>query len=377
MKPFSTAAVAAILATLTVTGCGKPKSAGGPQGGMMPMPAVLARASEEAIDVSVDLVASLESRDSVNLLSELESTVVGIRVVEGQAVKKGDVLFTLDDVKVKSQFIEATSGFELARLSHDRNKGLLDNSTISQQEFDESIATLSIREAGLTLASDQLSNTVIRAPFDGSVGERAVSVGQFVRPGDTLIEVVGTQPLDIAADVPERYLNLLEIGQVVNFQTDAYAGSAFAGKIRYISPSVSRNSRTVRIKAEVDNADGRLRPGLFGRVRLVTEHREKALIIPESAISFSKAGQTVISVNGEGIAEFKAIEVGQRYKGRVEITRGLNAGDIVVIEGGQKMGPGSLVMAAPDSANYGVTPGPIGDSAAPAAKDTETPHVPD
>ena len=130
--------------------------------------------------------------------------------------------------------------------------------------------------------------------------------------------------------------------------------------VTYIAPSVSTASRTVRVKAVVKNRARKLKPGMVGRVKLILESRGKALLIPETAISVSRAGSMVIVVDDKGIAAFRPVTTGERVKGRVEITEGLSAGEVVVIEGGQKLGPGSPVMAAPESEQYGVTPGPIG-----------------
>ena len=200
----------------------------------------------------------------------------------------------------------------------------------------------------------------VRAPFDGVAGEKMVSIGQFVKLGDPLIQVISVNPIDLQMDIPERYLSSIKIGQTVEFEGDAYPGATFSGTVTYIAPSVSSASRTVRVKAVVKNDAGKLKPGMFGRVKLILESRGKALMIPETAISVSRAGSMVIDVDDKGIAGFRPVTTGERIKGRVEITKGLSAGEVVVIEGGQKLGPGSPVMAAPESAQYGVTPGPIG-----------------
>ncbi len=350
---------------MAASGCGKPTPAGGGPPPGMAMPVTLARVVEESIDVKVELVASLKSRDSVRLISELDTTVIDIKVRSGQTVSKGDVLFVLDSVQTRARLVNAQAEATLAKLSHERSRGLLKSETISQQEFDQATANFSVQKSLVTLAQERQSKTVVRAPFSGMVGERLVSVGQFVRVGETLIDLISVKPLDIVADVPERYLSVLKRGQKVHFQTDGVLGETFVGKLWYISPAISLESRTVRIKAELANSKGRLKPGLFGRVSLVTEHRDKGLVIPESAISFSSRGKTVIAVDAEGLCGFTPVTVGTRFKGRVEIVSGLAVGDIVVAEGGQKLGPGSLVMAAAESAKYGVTPGPVAVAAEP------------
>ena len=358
-----------------VAGCGKPQAGGGPPPGMA-MPAIVGKVKQEEISISVDLVASLVARDQVTLVSELDSTVLNVAVKEGDRVKKGDVLFTLDDVQTKARLEEAKSALSLAELSFKRNKELLANETISQQEYDEAVSMLASRKAGFTLAKDQQAKTTIRAPFAGVVGEKSVSAGQYVRRGDVLIALTATDPLDLVVDVPERYLSSVKAGQVMRFETDAFQGESFEGVVRYIAPTLSEASRTVRVKAEVANKDMVLRPGLFGRVVLELENRD-ALMLPETAISVSRMGATVVTVSPEGMTGFAPVTTGIRQKGRVEIAGGLDAGVMVVLEGWQKMGPGMPVIAAPGSEAHGVAPGPIGAPAAEGAAEEHEPEATD
>ena len=347
---------------LMLTGCGKPQSSGGPPEGM-PTPAVLARVTPQTLEITLDLVAGLESADRVDLVSEVDAAVVAIEVEEGQRVAKGDLLFRLDDVQTTAALKEAEASWSLAELIHKRNERLLANHTISQQEYDEAASTLASHEAALIRAKDRHSKTKVLAPFDGRVGQKKVSVGQFMRYGDPLIELMGIDELDLVADVPERHVGAVKPGQTVSFATSAWPGRAFSGTVRYIAPYVNPETRTIRIKAKAADTEGALKPGMFGRMNLIMASKENAILIPESAVSFSSAGRTVIRVNAQGNAEFVPVTTGERKPGMVEITSGLSDGDIVVIEGGQKMGPGSLVMASAESANYGVEPGPVGTPA--------------
>jgi membrane fusion protein (multidrug efflux system) len=143
---------------------------------------------------------------------------------------------------------------------------------------------------------------------------------------------------------------------------DAYPEETFSGQVVYVAPLVNERTRTVRVKAEVSNESGRLKPGMFGALTLVLEQRENALVIPEACIQFKGGATSIVVVNHEGLSEFRSVQIGNRFKGRVEIVDGVSEGEIVVVEGFQKMGPGTQVIAAPESAEYGVPPGPLGEA---------------
>ena len=350
-----------LIGVIALSGCGKGGD-GAPQG-MPPANAILARAVKESVKDTVELVGSISARDKITIVSELDSTVTTINVKEGQRVKKGEKLFELNDVRSGASLAEAQAAYKLAQLSHKRNEGLLKNDTISQQAYDEAEADLQSKQARLDLAKDNHSKAVITAAFSGMAGERSVSSGQFVSRGQKLLTLVKTDPLDIVGDMPERYTAGLSNGLEVEFKTDAYPEKIFSALVIYVSPTLDPASRTVRIKAEVPNGDGLLRPGMFGRMSIVMESRDNSLLIPESCIQMQGSSKMLVKLNKAGISEFAPVTTGRRFKGQVEILSGLEEGDLVVVEGWQKMGPGMTVIAAPESANYGVTPGPVSGGA--------------
>jgi membrane fusion protein (multidrug efflux system) len=342
-----------ILAGLVLAGCsGKKDEAAGPP--MGPMSAILAKADKQTVKETVDIIGSIMARDQVTILSELDSTIKEVAITEGDRVKKGQKLFLLDSVKTAAMLSEAEAAHKLADLSHKRNKGLLENNTISQQAYDEAEAALKSKKARLDLAKDDHSKATITAPFEGMLGERAVSIGQFVTRGQLLLSMVRTDPLDIVGDVPERYLASLKHCKTVEFKSDAYPERTFEAMVEYVSPTIDASSRTIRIKASFSNKDRLLMPGMFGNMSLILEERADSLIIPEACIQMQGANMIVVRVNKEGISEFVPVTTGQRSKGSVEIISGLNEGDLVVVEGWQKIGPGSPVVAAPESTKYGV-----------------------
>lgn len=348
-----------LIVAMAISGCGKKQNEGPPPQAFMPVSAVLAKATAQPVKDSVRVVGSLMARDAITIVSELDATVTNVLVTEGQKIQTGDKLFLLDDVTTGARLSEAEAAHKLAALSNMRNADLLKNRTISQQTYDEGEANLKSKEALLKLAKDEHTKTTIHAPFPGTAGERTVSSGQFVTRGQPLLDLVRVDPLDIVGDVPERYTAALSNGQEIVFTTDAYPGQSFAASIWYVAPMLNAASRTIRIKAEIPNADSLLKPGMFGNMSITLEERDASLLIPESCIQMQESNTMVVRVNAEGRAELIPVKTGARSKGRVEILSGLTDGDLVVVEGWQKMGPGSPVLAAPESEAYGVTPGPV------------------
>jgi membrane fusion protein (multidrug efflux system) len=328
------------------------------------MSAVVARAEARDVEETVVVVASLAAKDAVTFISELDAKVVEILFEEGDLVKEGDPLFRLDETRTRARLDEAEASHKLAELTYRRNEQLLKNETISQQEFDRSEADYYNRRAAIALARDEQTKTEIAAPFGGIIGERDVSVGQYVSQGRELARLTRMDPLEVVFDVPERHLARLNDTLDIAFETDAYPGEGFTGQVTYVSPSVSERTRTVRVKAEIPNTNARLKPGMFGRLALILERRANALVIPEACIQFDGEATMVVAVDEAGKSVFKPVRVGRRFESLAEILEGLSAGDLVVVEGFQKMGPGMTIMAAPESQAYGVTPGPLGAATA-------------
>lgn len=341
---------------LFLCGCKPPSPEG--EGGDWPVSAVVAQVEQEKIEEAVSLVGSLRAREAIDLVSEIDAVVEEIGFSEGQPVERDAVLFRLDEAKLQASLEAAQARFKLAETNFKRNEELLRNQTISQQEFDQVLANLEADQAALDLAREQLADAVIRAPFAGVTGERQVSVGQFVNRGTVLGSLVNMDPLEAVFDVPERYLGQLSAGRTVTIRTAAYGDEGFAGEVFFVAPRVNERDRTVRVKAKIPNTDGRLKPGMFGNLALVLGVREAALTLPESCLKYRGDDASVVVRNAEGKAEFRPVSVGIRMKGRVEIVDGVTAGELVVAEGHQKMGPGSTIMIAPGSERYGVSPPP-------------------
>ena len=338
-----------------LTGCGRPPSNGGPPGEFS-VNAVIAPVVAQTVQSAIQLVGSLKARDAIDIVGEINATVAEVLFTDGQAVEAGYVLVRLDDAKIVARLNEAKARFNLAKTNYQRSSELHESRTISRQEFDQAEAEYHVAEAVYNLLMRELSDTVITAPFDGVVSERLVSAGQYLLSGQAVTRLIRMDPLEVEFNIPERHVGRVSTGQNVLLRSIAFASESITGEIFFIAPVVNEQSRTVLAKALIPNPDHRLKPGLFGALDVVLEVRENAIVVPESSIRYAGDKASVVVMNDEDRAEFRDVKVGQRFPGIVEVTEGLTEGERVVVEGYQKMGPGTAILISPASAKYGITP---------------------
>lgn len=338
-KIFSMSALGVLL--ILFTSCQSQDEGGAPQG--FAVNVIVAPVEKKSVTDSIDLVGSLSPNEKVEITSEISGIVSKIHFDEGASVDEGEVLITLDDRKLAARLDEAQANFELAKTNVARNESLLKTNTISQQAYDQSVNDYEAALATLDLRRRELEDATIRAPFAGVLGFRRVSPGQFIQAGTVLTTLVNINPIKADFQVPERFIGELQRGQRIDIKVAAYPKRTFEGTVYFVSPEVDVSTRNVLVRANMDNEEHLLKPGMFGNLSLVLAVKEDALIIPESAV-IVRADQTVVVVVGaDNKAEFRPVKIGLRLESEVEVTEGLNAGEQVITEGHQKLGPGSAV----------------------------------
>lgn len=368
MKNYAMVTSLCLMAAMSA-GCGKPPAGRGGPPDDFSVQAVIAPASAETVQVVVKVVGSLQARDVLDIVSEISAPVSEILFTEGELVKEGQILARLDDDKLKARLAEVKARRELAESNFKRAEDLFNSETISRQDYDQIKSEFDIAEAGLKLLSREVADTVVKAPFPGVVGERLVSAGQYVTAGQALTKLVRLDPLEASFRIPERYVGQIKINQPITMRSVALPDTEITGEVFFIDPSIDEQSRTILAKAHIPNPDNKLKPGLFGGLDVVLEERENAVVVPESCVRYAGDQASVVVMNGENRAEFRDVVVGQRMAGRVEISEGLQAGERVVVEGYQKMGPGTGILISPASEKYGISPPPA--EATPAATDEQ------
>ena len=344
------AMVTAVAALLLLTGC-KPKAgAGGPPGGFPPVQVVAVEARSQPVTESLSLVGSITPNEMVEIQAETEGIIQEVLFAEGQRVEKGQLLIRLDDTKLAASVGEAGSNFKLSQANFERAKQLLRDTLISKQEYDQAAATFDLNQATLGLKQRQLKDARINASFAGISGARKVSPGQVISKGTVLTALVDLDPVKVEVNVPERYLQRLKIGQPLEFSVAAFPGEKFRGEVYFISPQINENLRTALVKARIPNPDAKLRGGMFASMELTLQVRDAAIVIPEPALMSNGDNFSVFVVDKDGKAQIRPVQVGLRLAGRAEVVKGLSAGEKVIVEGVQKLGPGSTVKLAPAEA---------------------------
>jgi membrane fusion protein (multidrug efflux system) len=322
------------------------------------MDVVGAPVTVEPLRQSVQLVGTFQAPEELQVVAKVGGEVLSLPAREGSPVQKGDLLATIDDRKIKARLDDARARRTLAQATLDRAEGLRRTNSISVQEFDEARSELDQATATIDLLQAEFDDTRMTAQIDGVISEHLVSVGQVVPVGQELMTLVKLDPLEISFEVPERYLAVVEEGLTVNIRTDVYEQEVFTGELVYLAPRLRTTTRTLPVKASVPNPDGKLRPGMFGKVELVLSEIPDALFVPESAVMQQGSGNMIVVRNPETYrSEFRPVEVGVRQGGRMQIVSGLSPGDQVVAEGTIKMFyPGMLLNFTEDSRNYGLEP---------------------
>ncbi len=276
-------------------------------------------------------VGSLRSEESVVLRSEVVGRIKEINFKEGSPVSKGQVLFRLDDAVARAELEQVKANLSLSQSQSNRASSLHAEGYVSKQFRDEAANSLKVQQAAVQLAQARLDKTVISAPFDGVVGLRSVSVGDYVSAGQDLAPLEAIRLLKADFRLPELYVSKVQLGQRI----ELLPGKTRFGEVYAISPLVDAGGRSILVRALVANQDGLLRPGMFARIQLLVQEG-KALVVPEAAVVSSGQGHLVYRIE-EGRAVRTDITIGERRDGLVEVLMGLDDGDQVLVAGLQRV----------------------------------------
>jgi len=312
-----------------------PASGGGGPSAGRGVPAQVAIVESVPFPRGLRAIGSLLSDESTMVSAEVAGRITAIHFEEGQPVSRGDVLVELDDAVARAELGQAQANLALAQSRYDRSNRLQTAGFVSSEAKEDASNALKLQQASVALAQAKLDKTQITAPFDGVIGLRGVSVGEFVSPGQDIAPLEAVSVLKADFRLPEKNIADVAIGQVLEFNVDAVPEKTFEGEVYAISPLVDAGGRSVLVRAKVDNAQRTLYPGMFARVQLIVSE-SPALVIPEAALAPSGQSQYVYRIV-EGTAERVLVQIGERRDGLVEITKGLSASDLVVVSGLQRM----------------------------------------
>jgi membrane fusion protein (multidrug efflux system) len=368
---------------LAASSCGKSPTGTTEEAGrpLEPIAVDASRAVVERIDISLDAVGSLEAAEDVLISAEVAGRVEEICFEEGMTVERGTVLVRIDGETIRlereqsqkrlermkaglqrmeAEIRRAQAQAENAKSNFDRKQELYDQGATTKATYldakttyDSSLAQLDEAEAaleetkrsiveseaGLKIVEKRLDDTAVKAPFDGILGERFVGPGDYVDVAGGLVRLVAVDPLKAWFTVPERYRGRILLDQEVSLAVEAWPGRSFKGKVIYIAPSLDTETRSVKVKAVVDNEEGLLQPGFFVSVRLILNVKPEAVVIPEEAV-IPRGDRFFLYKVKEEKASLAEIELGQRLAGKVEVLDGIEVGETVITAGHQRVTDG-------------------------------------
>lgn len=342
-------AASALLALLALAGCKKPEGKAELTSAKQEAPvhvetvAVAERAVPEYLVLTGSLRASLESDVAADAAGKVTATFVE----RGQRVKKGDTLAILDarGAAITASAMSAQSNLARAQLEQaqrecERVKSLKETGAISQAEYDRVTAQCQTTQWQVAAAQAQaqsaqkvVGDAVIRAPFSGMVGERAVSVGQYVQPSTKIVSLYDPDPLRLELTVPEQNVAGLKVDMPVVFSVGTFGDEKFTGTVKFISPNVRPTTRDLVIEAFCPNPEGRLRPGMFALAKLAIGET-KLPAVPTSSVKKNEAGDAHVYVVAEGRVQERVVQLGGETDGQVGVVVGVKAGEQVVVKPG-------------------------------------------
>ena len=348
-------------------------------------------AVDQPITRFVRVSGTLMAQEEASVAAEVAGRVVETPIERGSLVANGDTLIRILSTEMDAQANEAESNvgqiearlgtaggaafevervpevanaraaYDLARTEFERTKQLQSRELVSQSEFDQRQAqteaarrqyevarngaeqqyqALLGARARAAIARKAVADTVVRAPFGGVVGERLVSVGDYVTRGTKVASVMRVNPLRVELTVPQQYIASIIEGRPVMFEVDAHPGETFTGKVRYLSPLVKADSRSLVVEAVVANTDGRLKPGFFATARIEQADKTSGILVPAAAVRRT-AGTARVYVDRDGHAEERIVATGDAVGDLLEITGGLTAGERVVVNGVERVNDGA------------------------------------
>jgi len=273
----------------------------------------------------------LRPDEEVDLSFETSGKIVGINFTEGTRVKKGDLLAKMNDRPLQAQLEKLVAQKKLVEEKEFRQRSLLEKDAISQESYDQVVTELQTIQADINLNRARISETELRAPFDGIIGVRYLSEGSYANPSTKIVRLVKISPIKLDFSISERFANQVQIGYPVTFTVDG-SSKVHEASVYAVDPRLDEATRTITIRALYQNKDEELKPGRFAPVTLLLSKVDNTISIPSQAITPEMDGEMVY-VYRNGKAAISRVTTGLRTESMVQITDGLKFGDTLITTG--------------------------------------------
>lgn len=296
----------------------------------------------------VSAVGTLAAFQGADLTTEVSGIVDKIHFDSGSEVKAGDVIISLVSATDQAELTSLEAAARLAEIERDRVQALWQRKSVSKSELDKRETELARAQADALARKTRLEQKTLHAPYDGRLGIRKVSIGQFVAAGDPMIALQSLDPIHLNFTLPEQWYPMVEVGQPVNIEVDALADRSFRGEITAIEPTINKDTRNFSVQATVANLEKILRPGMFARLQLDIGEARTVVTIPRFAISFNPYGNSVFILQKDAEGNLRAkqrfIQTGEMRGDVTVVTEGLAVGEIIAGSGLLKLRNDSLVI---------------------------------
>lgn len=299
------------------------------------------KVTESSLPVDVSAIGTLVAR-SVEITPEVAGHVEKIFFKDGQFVKSGTALIQLDDTIYKAKDASTQADLNYKENNFKRMRLLAKKGIVSQDAMDQAQAVLTQKRAEAKESHAMLSKMQLTAPFDGVLGKGKMNSGDYVNLGQNLVTLTDTHHLRVEYNVPEKYLPLLKLGQMINVTSVSYPGKVFSGKLSFISPTITAENRSIALYAEINNEDELLKPGMFVNVMQSLGMEDHSLMVPMRSLVPVLEGSQIYKVI-DGKAQAVNVSIGKRTKNEVQVVEGLSVGDEVITDGQFKIRNGMPV----------------------------------
>lgn len=288
--------------------------------------------------------------ENIIIYPEFSGVLTDIRINEGQNVRKGQTLAIIDDGGLSSELAQLETRVALAKTTFERQERLWEQNIGSEMQYLEAKSNYEAIQRSLEQLKSRLAKTVVTAPFSGVIDEVITDEGQVVNPGQSpLFRLISLENMYVDAAVPENYLNMIEKGTQVKIKIGSI-NREYEGEVRQVGSYINPNNRTFGVQVALPNEDGLIKPNQIATIRLNDYTAENAVVIPENAVQKNALGESIVYVlekdpeDEKGIARKKVVETGYVYQNKIEITKGLHPGEILIVEGSKNLREGQEVI---------------------------------
>ena len=297
--------------------------------------------SPQSLDNDIVASGTLLAYDEIELHSEISGKIISLNINEGSTIKKGDLMVKLFDADLQAQLKKLQAQKETADKNEQRLKQLLNIKGIGEQDYDNVITQQKTLQADIDNINAMISKTEIRAPFNGTIGLKNISIGAYLTPSISIATIQNISQLKLDFTIPEKYGSVIKNGDMLQFKVDG-SSEMFTAKTYAIEHKIDADTRSIKARALVQNTSSLLIPGAFAKIDVGLKKIDNALLIPTQCI-IPDARFKKVAIVKNGKAEFKKVETGVRNETMIQITNGLEIGDTVITSGLLYVKPNSVL----------------------------------